>query len=282
MALIELDDLSLTFRVRRQRRVPLKEVVLKRLTGRGGDDPVLEVRTLRNLTLRIGQGERIGIIGHNGAGKSTLLKVLAGVYPPTSGRRTVNGQVSSLFDLTLGFEHHASGRANIFYRGYLLGETPETLKPKVESIVEFSELGTFIDTPVRYYSSGMMVRLGFSIATAIDPEILLIDEVFSAGDRRFQKKASTRLREMMSRAKAIVMVSHDQKLLLELSTRLIWLDRGCVRMEGDPETVAAAYEAYMQSPEASSDPHVGAALNDGTAPDAAAATDASPPLAAAA
>src|SRR5690349_5424005 len=163
MASILLDDVSLTFRVRRHRRAPLKELLVQKLTGRSGENPILEVQALRNLDLRVKDGDRVGVIGHNGAGKSTLLKMLGGVYPPSSGRRTVEGHINGLFDLTLGFQLHASGRENIRFRGYLLGETPKSIKTKIDAIIEFSELGEFIDTPMRYYSSGMMARLGFAI-----------------------------------------------------------------------------------------------------------------------
>ncbi|HEX6984552.1 MAG TPA: ABC transporter ATP-binding protein [Planctomycetaceae bacterium] len=249
MASITLENVGLTFRVRRRRRVPLKEFVLQRLTGHGGENPLLEVHSLRDISAKFEDGARIGIIGHNGAGKSTLLKLLAGVYPPTSGRRIVEGRISGLFDFTLGFEPHASGRDNIRYRGYLLGETPRTLRPKMDSIIDFAEIGEFIDTPVRHYSSGMLVRLGFSIATAIDPEILLMDECFSAGDRAFQRKAGGRLQEMMRKARLIVMVSHDLGLLQKLSDRILWLDHGRVRRDGPASEVIGEYVDYMNSPE---------------------------------
>ena len=247
MASIKLDNVGLTFRVRRSRRVPLKELVLQRLLGRAAENPLLDVHSLRSITTRFEDGERIGIIGHNGAGKSTLLKLLAGVYPPTSGTRSVEGRISGLFDLTLGFEPHASGRDNIRYRGYLLGETPETLRPKIDSIVDFAELGEFIDTPVRHYSSGMLVRLGFAIATAIDPEILLIDECFSAGDRSFQRKAADRLDQMMQRARLIVMVSHDLGLIKRLSDRVLWLNHGAIRRDGSAAEVIDEYTEYMNA-----------------------------------
>src|SRR5262249_39437454 len=150
-----------------------------------------------------------GIIGHNGAGKSTLLKLLAGIYPPSSGTRVVRGRISSLFDITLGFELDASGWENINYRGYLQGESPQSIKAKVGEIAAFAELGEFLDMPVRYYSAGMMIRLAFSIATAIDPEILIVDEVLAVGDLAFQQKATERIRSMMAQAKLMVIVSHD-------------------------------------------------------------------------
>jgi ABC-type polysaccharide/polyol phosphate transport system ATPase subunit len=249
MASITLANVGLTFRVRRRRRLPLKDFVLQRITGRAGENPLLEVHSLSGITARFEDGARIGVVGHNGAGKSTLLKLLAGVYPPTAGTRRVEGRISSLFDLTLGFEPHASGRDNIRYRGYLLGETPGTLAPKMDSIIDFAELGEFIDTPVRHYSSGMLVRLGFSIATAIDPEILLIDECFSAGDAAFQRKAAARLEAMMSKARLIVMVSHDLGLLGKLSDRVLWLEHGRVRRDAGAAEVISEYREFMNSPE---------------------------------
>ncbi|HEX4150090.1 MAG TPA: ABC transporter ATP-binding protein, partial [Pirellulales bacterium] len=155
--------------------------------------------------------------------------------------RTVEGNISSLFDLSLGFEPHATGRENIVYRGYLQGETPRSLRDKLEPIAEFSELGEQLDMPVRYYSSGMLVRLAFSIATAIDPEILIIDEVLAAGDLAFQAKARERMRQMITRAKLVVLVSHDLPSLGELCDWLIWLDHGQIRATGPCDEIIARY-----------------------------------------
>jgi lipopolysaccharide transport system ATP-binding protein len=244
---IELDRVSLTFRVREQYQITLKEFLLRGLYRRARN-PLLKVHALQDVTLRFGDGDRVGIVGGNGAGKSTLLRLLAGVYWPTRGRRLVRGRVSSLFELNLGFEMEASGRQNIVYRGYLQGETPRSIRAKMEEIAEFSELGRFLDVPVRYYSAGMLVRLAFSIATTIEPEILLIDEVLSAGDLAFQQKAQQRLREMMSRAKIIVLVSHDLGRLPHLCETGVWLAQGQVRMVGPIDDVIAAYRAHTQSP----------------------------------
>src|SRR5215471_9355000 len=207
MARIELDKVDLTFRVRQRGRITLKEFLVRQMFRRSVN-PIIEVRALQEVCLQFHEGERIGIIGHNGAGKSTLLKVLAGIYPPSQGRRLVEGRISSLFDIALGFELDASGWENIAYRGYLQGETPRSVRAKLPQIAEFSELGEFLSMPVRYYSAGMLVRLAFSIATAIEPEILLVDEVLSVGDMAFQNKARQRMREMMASASLIVMVSH--------------------------------------------------------------------------
>jgi ABC-type polysaccharide/polyol phosphate transport system ATPase subunit len=247
MAQIDLDRVGLTFHVRKCGRVSLKEFLVRQLY-RSARNPIMEVRALQDVSLHIGEGERVGIIGHNGAGKSTILKLLAGIYPPTSGRRLVEGQISSLFDIALGFEQDASGWENICYRGYLQGETPATIKDKVQGIADFSELGDFLNMPVRYYSAGMMVRLAFSIATAIEPEILLVDEVLSVGDMAFQQKARLRMREMMDAARLIVMVSHDLTSLAQFCTRGIWMDHGSLRMDGPMDKVIAAYTASVQQP----------------------------------
>jgi ABC-type polysaccharide/polyol phosphate transport system ATPase subunit len=240
MARIELRNLGLRFRVRQTTRLTLKEFLLRRMFHRSRN-PFLDVRALSGVNLTAREGERIGVIGPNGAGKSTLLKLLAGIYPPTSGTRCVEGRVSSLFDIALGFETEANGWENIRYRSYLQGETPRSLRGKVQAIAEFSELGEFLDVPVRHYSSGMLVRLAFSIATAIEPEILLVDEVLSVGDLAFQEKARARMRGMMARAKIIVMVSHDLNSLAALCERVLWLDHGSVRAEGPAREMVDAY-----------------------------------------
>lgn len=247
MTSINLRDVNLIFRVRQNRRVALKDFIVNRMFLRSVN-PIMEVRALQNINLEVREGDRLGIVGHNGAGKSTLLKLLGGIYPPTSGRLKVKGAVSSLFDLSLGFEPEASGWENISYRGYLQGETPTTLRDKIAEIAEFSELGDFLNSPVRHYSNGMLVRLAFAIATAIDPEILLVDEVLSAGDLAFQKKARQRMEEMIAKARLIVMVSHDLPALERFCNRAVWLDHGCVRMVGPTSEVLAAYIAASSAP----------------------------------
>jgi ABC-type polysaccharide/polyol phosphate transport system ATPase subunit len=244
MAHISMDRVCLTFRVRHQRRVTFKEYLVKGLFRRALN-PYVRVNALQDFTLEIQSGDRLGVIGHNGAGKSTLLKVLAGIYPPTSGKLQVQGEVSSLFDIALGFEQDATGWENIYFRGYLQGETPRTIKTKVQPIADFSELGDFLNTPVRYYSAGMRLRLAFSIATAIEPEILLVDEVLSVGDMAFVRKAAQRMREMMDKAQLIVMVSHDLESIKRLCHRVIWMDHGRIRSIGQPQEVVDAYRKWV-------------------------------------
>ncbi|MBI3839413.1 MAG: ABC transporter ATP-binding protein [Planctomycetia bacterium] len=246
MALIELNHVGLTFRVRTHGRITFKEYLIKGMFRRRASS-IMEVRALEDINLRMGEGERVGIIGHNGAGKSTLLRVLAGVYQPTAGRRVVVGKIASLFEITLGFELDANGWENIAFRSYFQGETPRTLRDKVAQIAEFSELGDFLNMPLRYYSSGMMVRLAFSIATTIEPEILIVDEVLSAGDLAFQGKARARIEGLLDHARLVVMVSHDLNAISTLCDRAIWLDHGRIREAGPAAQIVAAYEQRAQA-----------------------------------
>lgn len=245
MARIELDGVCLTYRVRQQKVLTLKEFLVGQMFRRS-KNPIREVRALQNVTLNVGQGDRLGVIGHNGAGKSTMLRLLAGIYPPTAGKLVVEGKISSLFDIALGFEGEATGWENIAYRCYLQGETPRGVRAKRDAIAEFSELGDFLNMPVRYYSAGMMVRLAFSIATAIDPEILLVDEVLGVGDLAFQHKATARMREMMARAHVMVMVSHDLSSVAKLCNRVIWMDHGRMLRDGQADDVIAAYREQVE------------------------------------
>jgi ABC-type polysaccharide/polyol phosphate transport system ATPase subunit len=245
MVEIDLDGVCLDFKVRTFRHLTLKEFLVRGLFNRA-TNPLIEVHALQDISLRVSEGERLGIIGHNGAGKSTLLKLLAGIYPPSRGTRTVRGRISSLFDITLGFEPDASGWENMYYRGYLQGETPRTITAKVNQIAEFTELGEFLDMPVRYYSAGMMIRLAFAIATASEPEILIVDEVLSVGDMGFQQKASQRIRSMMAQARLMVIVSHDLASLQNLCTRVAWLDHGRLRQIGPPAETIAAYQSHFK------------------------------------
>jgi ABC-type polysaccharide/polyol phosphate transport system ATPase subunit len=245
MATIDLDDVSLYFRVRQKRRVTFKEFLIHRMF-RSSVNPFIEVRALDRVDLHLRDGDRVGILGANGAGKSTLLRLMAGIYPPTKGKRAVNGRISSLFDITLGFEMDSSGWENITYRGYLLGETPRSVEAKKEQIAEFSELGEFLNMPVRYYSAGMLVRLAFSISTAIEPEILLVDEVLGVGDLAFQNKARQRMKAMMANASLMVMVSHDLDSLCKICNRGVWMAHGNLMKTGPMADVVKAYLAHVQ------------------------------------
>jgi lipopolysaccharide transport system ATP-binding protein len=250
MPRIELDQVCLTFRLWHQTRRTLKEYFISSLKRDDQSQAPKVVRALADVSLSIGEGERVGVIGHNGAGKSTLLKLLAGVYPPTAGTRVVEGSIASLFDIALGFEMEATGWENIYYRSYLQGETPRSVGAKIQSIADFTELGDFLKLPVRTYSAGMLVRLAFAIATAVEPEVMLVDEVLSVGDMAFQEKARRRLRDMMDRAQLIVMVSHDLQSLRKFCQRGVWMDHGRVRLDSTMDDVVRAYIESVRKPAA--------------------------------
>ncbi len=202
------------------------------------------IEALKSITLEIHAGERVGLIGHNGAGKSTLLKVMAGIYPPTSGIAHTVGHVCPLFEFATGFEYNRSGWENIRIRGMLLGMSPSEIEARLPEIAEFSELGKFLDYPVRTYSSGMFVRLAFAVSTSVNPEILLLDEVMGAGDLAFTEKANVRMREFMDQGKILVFSSHSLDLLAEYCNRTIWMDHGRIMEDGPTAVVVASYKNH--------------------------------------
>jgi lipopolysaccharide transport system ATP-binding protein len=250
MPRIELDQVGLTFRVRHQSRLTFKEYFINNLLRHRLSGTPRVVNALADVNLSVREGERVGVVGHNGAGKSTLLKLLAGVYPPTAGSRVVEGSIASLFDIALGFEQEATGWENNHSRGYLQGETPHSIGDKIQDIADFTELGEFLKLPVRHYSAGMLVRLAFAIATAVEPEVLLVDEVLSVGDMAFQEKARRRMRDMMDRAQLIVMVSHDLESLRKFCRRGVWMDHGRVRLDASMDEVVRAYVESVRQPAA--------------------------------
>ena len=199
------------------------------------------VRALHGLNFSFREGDRVGLIGHNGAGKSTLLRVLCGVYAPTQGKGLRQGSVSSLIDVSLGIDHEATGRENIYLRGAFLGLSKKEINACLGKIIAFSELGEFIDLPVRTYSSGMHLRLAFSVSTVIQPEILLMDEWLSVGDEGFKQKAEARLTEIVESTKILVIASHSRDLVLKTCNRVLWLEHGMIKMDGEPDEVCAAY-----------------------------------------
>ncbi len=246
MSKIELKDVSLRFRVRKNGRIPFKDFLIKHFF-RKATNPWMEVDALRHLNLTLSDGDRLGIVGHNGAGKTTLLKVLAGIYPSTAGELNINGRISSLINMNVGVEADASGWENIEYRLYLQGATPAVVREKRQAIADFSELGEFIHMPVRYYSFGMMLRLCFSIATTIEPEILLLDEILSAGDAAFQEKAEERINELMANARILVFASHDLEALAKICNKAIWMDHGTIKLKGTPDEVIQAYIDHVHA-----------------------------------
>ena len=224
----------------------LKQEIFSRLKLEKPKPLLRDVHALKDFTLHVEEGERLGVIGHNGSGKSTLLKTIAGIYPVVSGTVDVRGKIHSLFDIGLGFDPEATGRDNILYRGLLLGSKPEEIAEKTNEIVEFAGLGDFIDYPLKSYSNGMMVRLAFSVSTSLTGEVLLLDEVLSAGDITFAGKARDRMLSVIDRAKVMVFVTHDLNSLLEVCNRAILLDHGRIMKDGAPEEVVEAYKESMK------------------------------------
>jgi lipopolysaccharide transport system ATP-binding protein len=199
------------------------------------------VRALSGISLELNEGDRIGLVGHNGAGKSTLLRVLSGVFVPTAGTASIQGSVGSLIDVSLGINPEASGRENIFLRGALLGLSKAQVSEKFDEIVDFSELGEFIEMPMRTYSTGMQLRLAFAVSTVVRPEILLMDEWLSVGDEGFKAKASERLSRVVDASKILVLASHSRELLEKVTSKVLWLEHGEVKMLGPSDEVLSAY-----------------------------------------
>lgn len=249
MSYIEFDNVNLRFPIRENIGITLKEFIVRGMFQKQSKQ-TKSVHALKDISLRIVDGERVGIIGANGSGKSTLLRTLGCVYPIESGRRNIVGSICSLLEITCGFELQATGIDNIYYRSYLQGETPKSVKEKIEEISAFSELGEFLHLPVRCYSSGMMTRLAFSIVTSSEPDILLIDEVFSTGDLSFQGKAEKRMQSFMNRANIVVMVGHDLSFIEKFCSRVIWVDKGHIRMDDSPLKVVAAYRHDVEARQA--------------------------------
>ncbi len=246
MAFIELKNVTLDLPIYDVQGRSLKKQVMrlgKRNRIAEGNDGVIVVRALDDLNLRFDRGDRIGLIGHNGAGKSTLLRAMAGIYPPTAGEVAREGKVVPLLDISLGMDENSTGRQNIRLRGLLLGMTDTEVREKQEEIAEFCELGDYLDLPIRTYSSGMRVRLAFAVSTAVDAQILLLDEVMGVGDASFMHKAEARLADLHSRAEIVVLAMHSNAEIRKVCNKVLWMERGRVRAFGPTEEVVSAYEA---------------------------------------
>ncbi|MFC8045025.1 ABC transporter ATP-binding protein [Nocardia sp. NPDC057353] len=209
--------------------------------GRNQSDVVV-VEALRDITLSLREGDRIGLVGHNGAGKSTLLRLLSGIYEPSRGSARIRGRVAPVFDLGVGMDPEISGFENIVIRGLFLGQTRKQMMAKIDEIAEFTELGEYLSMPLRTYSTGMRVRLAMGVVTSIDPEILLLDEGIGAVDAEFMKKARKRLQELVSRSGILVFASHSNEFLAQLCDSALWIDHGRIRQHGGIEEVVRAYE----------------------------------------
>ena len=237
--MIYVDNVTMDYRVQQENIKSIKEYLVNTLRGRV---TYREFRALDHVSVHVAPGEVLGIIGSNGAGKSTLLKVIAGVLTPTEGAVRINGNIAPMLELGAGFDQDLTARENIFLNGAILGYTKSFLEKRFDEIIAFSELEDFIEQPVRTYSSGMMMRLAFSIATLVEPEVLIVDEILSVGDARFQKKSEERMRRLMSGGTTVLMVSHSSAQIRNLCSRAVWLEGGKVVMDGDAQEVCAAYE----------------------------------------
>ncbi len=243
MAHIVFEHVNVDFPIYNAKNRSFKNTVMQAATGGkvnfGAEGTV--IRSLDDISFVLNSGDRVGLIGHNGAGKSTLLRTLGRVYEPTSGSAMIDGEIGSLVDISLGIDHEATGRENIFIRGALLGLSRNEIEQHFDEIVSFSELGSFIDMPVRTYSSGMHLRLAFSVATIIRPQILLMDEWLSVGDASFNARAEGRLLDLVRSSEILVIASHSRELIERTCNRVMWFEHGKLKMDGDVQTVCKAY-----------------------------------------
>ncbi len=240
--IITVDHVSMKFHMNVNRTNSLKEWFVSRLKGELRYE---DFYALKDVSFTIDRGEVVGIIGRNGAGKSTLLKVISGIYKPTAGKCVAAGRIAPMLELGSGFDYELSGRDNIFLNGAILGFEERFLKSRYDEIVDFSELGEFINQPIKTYSSGMLTRLAFSVATIIEPEILIVDEILAVGDERFQRKSGERMSQLMQGGTTVLMVSHNMEQIRRLCKRAIWMDHGAVRLSGDTQEVCDQYEAAL-------------------------------------
>lgn len=246
---ITLSQLNKTFAVVHEKQMSLKAALL----SFSRSEPQ-SMSVLKDLTLSIDKGEAVAVIGRNGSGKSTLLGIIGRVYKPTSGSVDVRGKMFTMLDAgaDAGFHPELTGRENIYFNGAIMGLRTAEIRSRIDRIIEFSELGEFIDAAVKTYSAGMMMRLGFAIAVETDPDVLLIDEALAVGDAGFQRKCYDRINEFKSQGRTIVFVTHDLSAAKSVATRAIWLDQGEVRIDTDPDSAIAAYlasvAAHQESP----------------------------------
>ncbi len=236
--MIEVEDVTMRFRMNSDRILSLKEFVT---TAMRGKLQYQEFTALDHVSFKVKRGETLGLIGRNGAGKSTMLKVISGILKPTEGNVVCRGNVVPMLELGSGFDLDLTGRENIFLNGAILGYSEEFLNRKYDEIVRFSELGTFIESPIRNYSSGMLARLAFSVAAVVQPEILIVDEILSVGDAAFQEKSKRRMLELMGGGTTVLFVSHSLEQIREMCSRVIWLENGRVKMQGKTKDVCDEY-----------------------------------------
>lgn len=235
---ISVRDIAMRFRMSDDRILSLKELFTRAVAGK---IKMSEFWALKGVSFELHKGEVLGIIGRNGSGKSTLLKCISGILKPTRGSVSCNGNIVPMLELGSGFDPDLTGRENVFLNGAILGYTEQFLNEKFDEILEFSELGEFINIPIRNYSSGMMARLAFSVATVVNPQILIVDEILSVGDEAFQAKSRARMMELMGGGTTVLFVSHSIGQIREMCDRVLWLDSGEVKMLGDTDEVCNVY-----------------------------------------
>lgn len=239
MSKIEFRKADLVFYTKKDRSV--KDILISGKSQFSDLSGNRSVHAIDHITLTISEGERVAVIGSNGAGKSTFLRMVSGIYTPTSGEVSVEGDISGMYEFATGFEMEQNGWDNIYIRGLMLGLRPEEIIPRMKEIADFSELGNYLNIPVKYYSSGMLIRLAFSVSTSIQPDILLLDEALSAGDAAFIHKANMRMKGMVESSRILVLVTHSMGAAIDLCSRCLWLDKGHIIMDGNPTEVTERY-----------------------------------------
>ncbi len=239
---IAAEHVSMNFRMNMNHTTSMKEWVISRLKGQL---KYQDFYALNDVSFRVNQGEVVGIVGTNGSGKSTLLKCISGIYKPTGGKVATAGRIAPMLELGSGFDYELSGQENIFLNGAIMGYDEKFLKSRYEEIVAFSELADFIYQPIKTYSSGMLMRLAFSVATLVDPDILIVDEILAVGDERFQRKSADRMMSLMGGGTTVLMVSHNLEQIRTMCSRVIWLDKGHIRMDGPTQEVCGEYHRHL-------------------------------------
>ena len=242
---IRVENVTQRFRVIHERPDSLRELFSKFLRHTVSYH---DLDAVKNVSLEVPRGQMLGLIGRNGSGKSTLLKIIAGVYKPTAGRVSVQGKIAPLIELGAGFHHELTGRENILLNGLLMGYSKEEMRQREQSIIDFAEIGEFIDAPIKQYSSGMHTRLAFAVATEVDPQVLILDEILAVGDAAFQQKCFARIQNFREAGKTILFVSHAMPTVIRFCDRAILLENGSMVADGDPAEVAEIYQELVSVP----------------------------------